>query len=61
MAKKRAINAATNTDITTGICYELETYEIAFQTEDRIEGMKAFCKNVQQILKNVSMRGEYKI
>ncbi len=39
---KRAINAATNTDITTGICYELETYEIAFQTEDRIEGMKAF-------------------
>ena len=49
---KRAINASTNTDIATGISYELETYEIAFQTEDRIEGMKAFLQKRPANFKN---------
>ena len=49
---KRAINAATNTDIATGINYELETYEIAFQTEDRVEGMKAFLEKRKANFKN---------
>lgn len=39
---KRAINAATNTDLATGINYELETYDIAFRSNDRKEGMQAF-------------------
>lgn len=39
---KRAINAAANTDLTTGVRYELETFDIAFQTQDRVEGMQAF-------------------
>ncbi len=39
---KRAINAATNTDLATGINYELETYDIAFRSKDRKEGMQAF-------------------
>ena len=39
---KRAINASTNTDMVTGIDYELETYDIAFRSQDRLEGMKAF-------------------
>ena len=38
---KRAINAATNTDLATGINYELETYDIAFRSNDRKEGMQA--------------------
>lgn len=39
---KRAINAATNTDLTTGVRYELEAYDIAFRSKDREEGMQAF-------------------
>ena len=39
---KRAINASANTDLATGICYELETYDIAFRSQDRKEGMMAF-------------------
>lgn len=39
---KRAINASANTDLATGICYELETYDVAFRSEDRKEGMQAF-------------------
>lgn len=39
---KRAINASANTDLATGIHYELETYDIAFRSQDRQEGMKAF-------------------
>lgn len=39
---KRAINASENTDLATGIKYELETYDIAFRSEDRKEGMVAF-------------------
>ena len=49
---KRAINASANTDVATGISYELETYEIAFQTEDRIEGMKAFLQKRPANFKN---------
>ena len=39
---KRAINAAQNTDLATGMGYELETYDIAFRSADRKEGMIAF-------------------
>lgn len=49
---KRAINAATNMDLNSGICYELETYDIAFNTEDRIEGMRAFREKRNPEFKN---------
>jgi enoyl-CoA hydratase len=49
---KRAINASENTDLATGICYELETYDVAFNTEDRVEGMKAFLEKRKPQFKN---------
>lgn len=49
---KRAINASENTDLIAGIDYELEAYDIAFHSEDRIEGMQAFLEKRKPIFKN---------
>jgi enoyl-CoA hydratase len=39
---KCAVNVAQNTDLTSGIAYELEAYQTTFNSLDRVEGMKAF-------------------
>lgn len=49
---KRAINAAENTDLATGICYELEVFDLCFQTADRVEGMSAFVEKRQANFEN---------
>ena len=41
-AAKRALDAATGTDIKTGLAFEIECYERTVITEDRREGMLAF-------------------
>lgn len=49
---KRAINVAENTDLPTGIVYELEAYDTTFHTVDREEGMKAFVEKRKAEFKN---------
>ena len=39
---KCAINVAQNTDLASGVAYELEAYQTTFNSVDRVEGMKAF-------------------
>jgi enoyl-CoA hydratase/carnithine racemase len=41
-AAKRALNAATGTDIKTGLAIEIECYNRTVSTDDRREGMLAF-------------------
>jgi enoyl-CoA hydratase/carnithine racemase len=39
---KKAINASTQTDLTTGLAFEVQCYERMISTEDRHEGVRAF-------------------
>jgi enoyl-CoA hydratase len=39
---KCAVNVAQNTDLPSGIAYELEAFQTTFNSLDRVEGMKAF-------------------
>ena len=39
---KCAINVAQNTDLASGVAYELEAYQTTFNSVDRVEGMTAF-------------------
>jgi enoyl-CoA hydratase len=39
---KCAINVAQNTDLASGVAYELEAYQTTFNSFDRVEGMTAF-------------------
>ena len=39
---KKAINVSTQTDLTTGLAFEIQAYERMISTEDRHEGVRAF-------------------
>ena len=39
---KKAINVSTQTDLTTGLAFEVQCYERMISTEDRHEGVLAF-------------------
>lgn len=49
---KCAVNVAQNTDLTSGIAYELEAYQTTFNSQDRVEGMSAFLEKRQAAFKN---------
>jgi enoyl-CoA hydratase/carnithine racemase len=42
MLAKRAVLAAEEASLSTGLSLERRLYEIAMATEDRVEGMSAF-------------------
>ena len=49
---KVAIHNGMNVDLRTGIAFEAEAYAVAFHSEDRIEGMKAFLEKRKPSFQN---------
>jgi enoyl-CoA hydratase/carnithine racemase len=39
---KKAVNASTQMDLTSGLAFEIQCYERMISTEDRHEGVRAF-------------------
>jgi enoyl-CoA hydratase len=49
---KCAVNVAQNTDLTSGVAYELEAYQTTFNSLDRVEGMTAFVEKRAAAFRN---------